>query len=277
MAAPIPYLTGRVPAATFRDAAVFAPRQTRTPPLRPPHLRSTTHLRSRTCPPHAPARGRWAARPAENAQRGFALAASPHVSGVEIDTTGPSSFSVESDVNTGKVMTQLLAEEDEGAARVVLTRAFAGTPDGRNLSDIREYMTQVRAQFPDAVILAARYIPSDPASGQSRVVGLACLSFTPSTRDQFNTLQPGDECCYLSNMAVDQKMRRQGVATALLSACDKYVRENTEMRRIQLHVRLDATAAKALYAKWGYKTQAEDGFMVRLRGDSQRALMCKDL
>mmetsp|Transcript_25071 Transcript_25071/g.64600 ORF Transcript_25071/g.64600 Transcript_25071/m.64600 type:complete len:157 (+) Transcript_25071:362-832(+) len=118
---------------------------------------------------------------------------------------------------------------------------------------------------------------TDPASGQSRVVGLACLSFTPSTRDQFNTLQPGDECCYLSNMAVDQKMRRQGVAIALLSACDKYVRENTEMRRIQLHVRLDATAAKALYAKWGYKTQAEDGFMVRLRGDSQRALMCKDL
>jgi len=95
MAAPIPYLTGRVPAATFRDAAVFAPRQTRTPPLRPPHLRSTTHLRSRTCPPHAPARGRWAARPAENAQRGFALAASPHGSGVEIDTTGSSSFSVE--------------------------------------------------------------------------------------------------------------------------------------------------------------------------------------
>jgi hypothetical protein len=55
-------------------------------------------------------------------------------------------------------------------------------------------------------------LPADPAllppNQQSRVVGTVSLSLSPATRDRFNTLQPEDTCCYLSNMAVDGKLRR---------------------------------------------------------------------
>jgi GNAT superfamily N-acetyltransferase len=76
--------------------------------------------------------------------------------------------------------------------------------------------------------------PADPSllpKGQpSRLVGTARLDFDLSeaaSRDaslsRLEDLPPGSS--YLSNMAVDPKLRRMGVARALLAACDAAVAE----------------------------------------------------
>lgn len=199
-----------------------------------------------------------------------------------VDTAGYLlSFSEEVSIDAGKVTIRPATEGDAGGVGVVLTRAFAGTPEGQNLSDVSGYISQLVGQFPAAVLLVARLAPNDPAllppNQQSRVVGTVSLSLSPATRDRFNTLQPEDTCCYLSNMAVDGKLRRQGVASALLSAADRFVKENAKMGGIQLHVRLNDDGAKRLYSKWGYRVVGEDGFLVKVRGGSQRALMAKEL
>eukprot|EP00775_Hariotina_reticulata_P007438 gene7438-7647_t len=52
-------------------------------------------------------------------------------------------------------------------------------------------------------------------------------------------------------MAVDAKFRRQGVARAMLQACDEVVRAR-DQSSIWLHVRQADAAAQQLYGGFGY-------------------------
>ena len=47
-----------------------------------------------------------------------------------------------------------------------------------------------------------------PPGQDTRLIGTVSLSMTPKTREEFQTLQPAADKCYLSNMAVDAKFRR---------------------------------------------------------------------
>lgn len=59
---------------------------------------------------------------------------------------------------------------------------------------------------------------------------------------------------YLSNLAVSQKFRRQGVAQQLLLSCEPYVR-TWGYRNLYLHVLETNHAAKQLYFKLGYRLE----------------------
>lgn len=59
---------------------------------------------------------------------------------------------------------------------------------------------------------------------------------------------------YLSNLAVRQEFRRQGVAQQLLLSCEPYVR-TWGYHNIYLHVLETNQAAKALYFKLGYRLE----------------------
>ena len=70
---------------------------------------------------------------------------------------------------------------------------------------------------------------------------------------------------------------RQGIARRLLEVCNEYVKDVAGVSGIQLHVRNGDEPAERLYANCGYGVLEKDGFMVKLRGITPRALMEKRL
>ena len=57
---------------------------------------------------------------------------------------------------------------------------------------------------------------------------------------------------YISNLAVARNVRRQGIATALLSAGERIVREDWKLPQLHLRVARDNEGARALYKGCGY-------------------------
>ena len=68
----------------------------------------------------------------------------------------------------------------------------------------------------------------------------------------------GDHHIYISNLAVGQSFRRQGVASALLQSCEQLAQQ-WRIYELRLHVMEDNLAAQALYGKAGFGVfQIED-------------------
>lgn len=177
-----------------------------------------------------------------------------------------------------------MAEQDKGAVAVLLTRSFADSPEYQSVSDVEEFVDCMFEYPPQAVILVARLQPADrsgiatPPGKSYRLAGLVSLSFDDVTRESFQHLPPPEDAVYLSNMAVDAKCRRMGIARHMLKACETMSnRMAPHMRRICLHVRLTNTPASALYSSEGYNVLKEDSFLVRLQNRTPQRLMQKTL
>ncbi|MGB3203011.1 MAG: GNAT family N-acetyltransferase, partial [Nodosilinea sp.] len=68
----------------------------------------------------------------------------------------------------------------------------------------------------------------------------------------------GDRHIYISNLAVGQDWRRQGIASALLQSCEQLAQQ-WRIYELRLHVMEDNVAAQALYRKAGFRVfQTED-------------------
>lgn len=68
----------------------------------------------------------------------------------------------------------------------------------------------------------------------------------------------------------------QGLARKLLSICEELCAARG-LRRLYLHARLGDEPALQLYKSGAYQTEAQDSFLVKLRGITPRALMFKEL
>lgn len=80
---------------------------------------------------------------------------------------------------------------------------------------------------------------------------------------------------YVSNLAIDDDYRRQGIATALLEACDQLARR-WGFSMIYLDVLEDNRGARQLYRRAGYETEGVRGsWLGYLLGRSRRLLMRK--
>lgn len=90
----------------------------------------------------------------------------------------------------------------------------------------------------------------DTSDRSERIVGTVEIGLrTP------NPWQPRtSQFVYLSNLAVREEARRQGVAQQLLLACEPYVQE-WGYDHIYLHVLETNEAAKRLYFKLGYRLE----------------------
>ncbi|MBW4483282.1 MAG: GNAT family N-acetyltransferase [Tildeniella torsiva UHER 1998/13D] len=87
----------------------------------------------------------------------------------------------------------------------------------------------------------------------------------------------GDRHVYVSNLAVDQTWRRQGIAMALLRSCEQ-VSQRWGINELHLHVMEDNLAARALYLKAGFAVvQAEDSPASWLGLQARRLLLHKTL
>jgi ribosomal protein S18 acetylase RimI-like enzyme len=87
----------------------------------------------------------------------------------------------------------------------------------------------------------------------------------------------GDRHLYISNLAVDHRFRRQGIATQLLQSCEQLARD-WRVSDLRLHVMEDNQAARALYSKAGFTTlQPEDTLASWLGWQARRLLLHKSL
>lgn len=124
---------------------------------------------------------------------------------------------------------------------------------------IKEDLKQrIKAQSPRYACLMAMppaTVPPDadgPGSGGSAIAGTVEASLRSPWPWQ------GDRHVYISNLAVGQGFRRQGIASALLQSCD-HLAHQWRIYELRLHVMEDNVAAQALYRKAGFQLfQAED-------------------
>ena len=107
--------------------------------------------------------------------------------------------------------------------------------------------SRTRIPAPNYVCLVA----IDTSNQAERLVGTVEIGLRTS-----NPWQPrNSQYVYLSNLAVREEARRQGVAQQLLLACEPFVQEWGGYRNIYLHVLETNEAAKGLYFKLGYQVE----------------------
>ncbi|KAJ9506305.1 hypothetical protein QJQ45_019772 [Haematococcus lacustris] len=224
-------------------------------------------------------KGTWAPKPGPCRRQSRAAGQEPAV----LDDVSEQLQALAWEMSTphGKVMVRALRQQDVAGACVVLTRAFLGTPDAVSFTDASKFVEGMLSSLPKAVTYLARLYPSDPAllppNQDSRPVGTVTLSLHPDTLQQTPTLPPPPDTAYLSNMAVDTKFRRCGIARALLCVSDQAAAIGGH-RQIYLHVRQGDEAALRLYSMSAYQEVARDSFMAaQLKDVRPRILMCKQL
>ena len=135
---------------------------------------------------------------------------------------------------------------------------------------------------PRGVLLVGRLYPLDsedecpwlPPGQKSRLIATASISFHPDTRESFLSAKPPDEDAYLANIGVDPSFRRHGVARKMLECCEKLAQDQS-CSSIYLHVRLGDIGPLNLYTSAGYSVVYEDSWLLKLRGRTPTALMCK--
>lgn len=132
---------------------------------------------------------------------------------------------------------------------------------------------RLKAQSPRYACLAAI---AAPTAGSTATHGDAIAGTVEASLRQPWPWQ-GDRHVYISNLAVDQTFRRQGIALTLLRSCEQ-VAQRWGIRELHLHVMEDNLAARALYRKAGFSVvQTEDSPASWLGLQARRLLMHKTL
>lgn len=162
----------------------------------------------------------------------------------------------------------------------VLTASFYGCDGWRQwvypfirLGIQEDLKQRLRAQSPRYACLAAVSVPSDGAIDvcEEAIAGTVEASLRQPWPWQ------GDRHLYISNLAVGQGFRRQGIATTLLQSCEQ-VAQRWQLGELRLHVMEDNLAARALYLNAGFAlVQAEDSPASWLGLQARRLLLRKVL
>mmetsp|Transcript_22086 Transcript_22086/g.61153 ORF Transcript_22086/g.61153 Transcript_22086/m.61153 type:complete len:255 (+) Transcript_22086:48-812(+) len=205
----------------------------------------------------------------------------PQVSPEQNLTDALKTLSLTKQTPVGNVVAKPLGDEDTTGACLILTRAFAGTPEAIGFKDATRYFEQVQQKLPRGVLFVARLFPNDPSllppNQDSRLIGVVALALQEDTRQPIPTLPPPADDAYLSNMAVDAKFRRLGVGKLLLALCDEAAKVAGK-ESVSLHVRQGDTPANQLYFSYGYVEQARDNIIAaKLKQVRPRSLMRRTL
>ncbi|KAI8109044.1 hypothetical protein M9435_005460 [Picochlorum sp. BPE23] len=179
-----------------------------------------------------------------------------------------------------------MSSTDISAASVVLTRAFAASPQYIPIQECKEYCRSMLDRMPEGAMLVGKMHPvvadEDPSPSwlpegqESRIVATASISFCSKSRENFLSLKPPDDDAYLCNIAVDTSFRRMGLAKHMLQ-CVEHFSQSQGYHTIYLHVRLGDEAAMSLYEQAGYKQVAADSWLVKLQNRTPNALYCKEI
>lgn len=130
---------------------------------------------------------------------------------------------------------------------------------------------RLKAQSPRYTCLAAISTTATASQADTTIAGTVEASLRQPWPWQ------GDRHVYISNLAVDQSFRRQGIAMTLLRSCEQ-VAQRWGIYELHLHVMEDNLVARALYRKAGFSVvQTEDSPASWLGLQARRLLMRKTL
>ena len=116
---------------------------------------------------------------------------------------------------------------------------------------------------------------NDNKTGESTVAGVIEVSYIDE-KEVLSSLDPGTTgVAYIQSMAVDPALRRQGIASTMLSAAERVAREWAEQLAV-LHVYQDNTKAIELYKKAGFAVIFQDAPWLAKLAVRPRFLMRKD-
>ncbi len=101
-----------------------------------------------------------------------------------------------------------------------------------------------------------------------QVVGTVEVQIQQST----SWLGPTGRYGYLSNLTVDSRYRRSGLAAALIQACEQQVIAWDE-EHLLLHVMAENTSARRLYLRSGYRIQARTQGLFFFAGHREERLL----
>jgi len=145
---------------------------------------------------------------------------------------------------------------------------------------IQEDLKQrLKANSPRYACLAAVSIPPASTASDSLAPDREAAIIAGTAEASLRQPWPwqGDRHIYISNLAVGQSFRRQGVATTLLQSCEQ-VAQRWQISELRLHVMEDNLAAQALYRNAGFsRVQAEDSPASWLGLQARRLLLHKVL
>ncbi|KAK9825784.1 hypothetical protein WJX74_007339 [Apatococcus lobatus] len=207
--------------------------------------------------------------------------ASAHVGCIGLESSQECSYA-EGCLPEGRCTIHRMEREDLAAAATLLMRCF-GFKGKLKLSDIEEFLEQLMDDHDDIAFLVTRLTnPHDESllarGRRARVIGIAVIDFHGSSRQFLYSLQPPDNDPYISNMAVDPRFRRRGVALGLLVAAARLC-EASGYERMFLHIQAGDSAAEALYLKAGFQIcKMEPRSLVqRLQNTEPRKLLMQPL
>ena len=173
-----------------------------------------------------------------------------------------------------QVELRLAQPEDVANIADLLTRTFYQHPGWRSLLSpifklglCYDLATRLQIPAPDKYQCWIAEIPHPTQANLKQLVGTVEVGLRSlSLASLFNPTQ-----AYISNLAVDQDHRRQGIARQLIFKCEAAAQTWTR-DDIFLHVRSDNAIALSLYEQLGYRLSSQ-----RSPIDLSRQLMAKKI
>lgn len=121
----------------------------------------------------------------------------------------------------GQLQVSFISERDIPGTSVVLTRAFAASPQAIPIEECKTYCYDMLDRMPEGAFLVGRLYPKQMQDGsapdwlpdgqESRVIATAAISFDPKSRENFLSQKPPDDEAYLCNIAVVRVCMRDGI------------------------------------------------------------------
>ena len=96
-----------------------------------------------------------------------------------------------------------------------------------------------------------------PITEKNRIIGTAEISFHEFSETKLGRSRPKDSILYVTEVAVNSKHRRKGIANLMMEAVDK-VAKIRKTETIYLHVDVENVAALRLYNRSGYRKLPND-------------------
>jgi len=173
-------------------------------------------------------------------------------------------------------------QEDANSLTELLTRSFYSSVGWTGLvypliwigvyEDLRTRLKSSSTCYACLVSVQSGRTSPSPKTPTSRLTGTVEISLRA-----ISPWQPHIKRLYISNLAVCQEYRRQGIARNLLNNCDRLAKE-WGFQEIYLHVLTNNTKARRLYVKAGYElVKAEINWRSLLLGQPHQLLLRKDL
>ncbi|KNA24462.1 hypothetical protein SOVF_015650 [Spinacia oleracea] len=142
---------------------------------------------------------------------------------------------------------------------------------------IKQYMIERRGLLPHCVTLIGSF-RGEEGSGDEELAGTVEVSFDRrGANSSPPTPTPPKNSPYICNMTVKDRLRRRGIGWHLLKASEELISNMSSTKNVYLHCRMIDSAPFSMYKKAGYAVVTTDNFLVLLKLQRRKHLMCKEL